>query len=226
MSKMSKQIITASLAVVCLALLTAAAQADVLAYYDNDAGGTQSDWMKVETVDPGVTAGDLSLNGLNFSTGSNTIWQRPSDLDASTSDNDYTEFTISAVSGTIAQIDSITFGHYYTGSGTLPTIYWDVQVDTGSGFVDVGSAQDATSTAVPSPEEPEFATVSLGLTDVSSATFRVYVYDDDGAGENNSNIFTRTKTFQVDGQVVPEPTSMALLGVGGLMIAGGRRKRG
>ncbi len=223
---MTKHVQTITLTALCIALMSVTAQAGVLAFYDNADEGTQSDWKKAEIVEVGVVAGDLSLNGLNISSGSDTIWQRPSNLDTSTGDNnDYTQFTISAASGTIAQIDSITFGHYYTGSGTLPTIHWDVQVDTGSGFVDVGSAPDATSTAVPSPEEPEFATVSLGLTDVSSATFRVYVYDDGGAGENSSSIFTRTKTFQVNGQV-PEPASMALFGLGGLVMGLRRRARG
>ncbi len=214
--------------VICSLITAQAASAATLAFYDINDGGTNTNILGVESSLSGVSATSLSLTGTGVaaSTGSDTIFVRFSDA-PSTTGSHYIEFELTPANvGQTLSLTSLSFEYYYDGtdSATSGTASWDLRANiNGAGFADVGANPDATyasaTNEVPSPLPS--ATVTLGQTNVTSAVFRLSMYDDGGTA---SNTFIKTNSITVSGDVVPEP-STALLGVLGLAGFLIRRRR-
>lgn len=205
-----------------------AASAATLVFYDINEGGANTDILGVESHLAGVSATELSLNGngVSVSTTSNTIFVSFANAPSATGSH-YIEFTLTpAAAGLTLDLTNLSFEYFYDGSGSSGSgdAFWDLSVNIdGAGFVDVGSNPDATFnnpiSSVPSPLPS--ATVPLGFTGVTSAVFRLSMYDDDGA---STTAYIKTSSITVTGDLVPEPGTAVLgtLGLTGLLI---RRRR-
>ncbi len=214
--------------VICSLITAQAASGATLAFYDINDGGTNTDILGVESSLSGVNTTSLSLTGtgVSSSTNSDTIFVRFSDASSATGSS-YIEFTLTPANvGQTLSLTSLSFEYYYDGSDSSSSgdAFWDLTANiNGAGFADVGANPDATyssaTNTVPSTLPSE--TVILGQTNVTSAVFRLSMYDDGG---NASNTFIKTNSITVTGDVVPEPCTalLGVLGLAGFLI---RRRR-
>ncbi len=224
--------------VICSLITAQAASAATLAFYDIDddatpGGGTNSNILAAESFLPGVTATNLSVSNANVvpSTNSDTIFVRWSNAGTVTNVN-YIEFTLTPTTvGNTLNLTGFNFEYYYDGSGVAGTgthnARWDVRANiNGGGFADVGANPDATystnTNAVPGTLPS--ASVTLTQTGVTSAIFRLSMYNDGTAQTDANNVFIKTNSITVTGDVVPEPSTalFGILGLAGFLI---RRRR-
>ena len=218
---MNSKLTLASLTAAGLMLGAASAHADVLADFDfAPAGDPTSD-----DTDAGSNAGAFTINSganegsasgdIGFSSGGEQAFVR-TDATSGVGDDDFFSFTITADAGMTLNLDNIVLDAILTTTGTAPEPTGDSTVFVtdesnnvfGSTTFDTGGVTNSSGT------------ISLGITGVTSQTFRFFFDDtvDDGGDINRLN------SVVLNGTVIPEPASLALLGLGGLMLLP-RRKR-
>lgn len=138
---------------------------------------------------------------------------------SATSTDDYWQFSAAAVSGKMLDLTSFSFNYAAGNSGTSSfTAY--VSTDSGSSFTQLDDASLSPSGSALS------STINIDLTsiaDTEAAIFRINISDGSGwAGYHNS-----VQNVQLFGDVtsaVPEPSTTALLGLGGIALILRRRK--
>ncbi|MFC5050439.1 PEP-CTERM sorting domain-containing protein [Rubritalea spongiae] len=158
-----------------------------------------------------TTANAFTSNGLGLATGTDD------NMAGAITANQYMSFTISADSGTIS-MDTLSFDIARAQRGAQ-----DFQVrasfDGFTNFIEVSGFQNQAIA------QDTFTNYSFDLTDsgfdvVTSVEFRIYL--DDRAGNQNSSSGTYIDNVVIS--AVPEPSSTALLGLGGLALILRRRK--
>lgn len=208
------------------------ASADVITDYRFDNGSAASsdtelnsdagDFGFSDTTNDGDSAVETGLSASSDST-----FLR-SDATGSTQnealdDDDFFEFTVTADAGYELNLDDLALDGFSEPRGVTMTIY--LQSSLG-GF---GSANPviASGTFIEAPmTSPDSLTLDLGAAQfdgLSSITFRLFISDD----KTQNNQIGRLDNIRLSGVVslIPEPASVALLGLGALMI-GARRRRG
>lgn len=133
---------------------------------------------------------------------------------------DNVSFTVSATAGQFLQLQSLTF---LTGLNTTQPngAVYTVQYNLGAGYVNIGS--DFTHTA----DAPESRTIDLSdpmFSSVSSISFRINMTEPVGA-TNATGASARLDLISLNGNVIPEPSSVALLGAAALFAIGCRSRR-
>lgn len=219
-----------------LVLVSVGAHAAVLVQYDftntftNNNTNTAS--SAASTTVANTTASAFATNGMvgvrstssPSSTGNPSFAVTTTQMGGSIDTNEYLNFSLSADSGYVLNLSSLSFAVANAGSAPLPNGQWQVRSSLDNYATSLGTFSSNTTTST-------FETKSVSLTgsqfqNLSSIQFRFYLWD-----LNNSNIGTkalRTDTVTLEGAVVviPEPSSIALLlgGVGMLVCL--RRLRG
>jgi hypothetical protein len=197
-------------AFLCLAV-SATAQGAVIAQWD-----LNSDFA-ASNVDGDIqTASDLTDVGIN-SLGFDGIGWEFDGLPDSPAKTDYATVTLTADSG--FQIDlnggSVTFNaDYISGNRDADGYTVDVISDPGGTAVTqtLGTSDDG---------EVNFNSGSItGFTVANEIELRVYWNNGQTWGDQQMG------DLVINGEVIPEPASFALLGLGSLLMAGGRRRRG
>lgn len=133
---------------------------------------------------------------------------------------DNVTFTVSTTGSQFLQLESLTF---LTGLNTTqPTgAVYTVQYNLGAGFVNIGS--NFTHTA----DAPETRTIDLSdpiFSSVSSISFRINMTEPTTT-TNATGASARLDSILLNGSVIPEPSSLALLAGAGLFAAGRRSRR-
>ncbi|WP_435892612.1 PEP-CTERM sorting domain-containing protein [Oceaniferula spumae] len=162
--------------------------------------------MNRTQVSNGFTSGGLGLSA-----------GQGNDLAGAIAANDYFTFTVTAESGFILNLQNLTLDVGRAANGA-EDFYVFSDVD---GFADgqqIGSAVDITTAGTSLPVDLSDSKYS-GL---SSIEFRIYV--DDRASNNDTSSATFVDNVVLTGDAVPEPSSVALLGLGGLALILRRRK--
>ena len=136
--------------------------------------------------------------------------------------------TINIPNGVLVDLTSLDFvDGADSGTGSNDTFsQWDLTVSAGSVSPDSGTDFVA-GTGFSSSPNTVTLTGLTGLTNTSvTFTWTVYygtINGDPPTGGNNSNRHAFLDDIKITGNVIPEPGSLALLGLGGLLIA--RRRR-
>ena len=175
-------------------------------------------------ADSGLLAGTSNANGFHASEA--TTWSNPSgngSLESWSSNNwaigDYYQF---ATSTTGFEDIIVTFDQ--TRSSTGPADFelqysLDGNSFTGAGAYTVGALTWSTSTPVPESTFTFDLTGISALENASSVTFRL-VATGAASGTAGTN---RVDNFNIEATAIPEPTSLAVIGLGGLLAL--RRRR-
>lgn len=184
--------------------------------------------------------GGASTTRTEFGAGNNIpggtgewLFQRASAVGgAASTASDYYGFTVTNNSGTGLTLDTFTFDAYSVtnDAGQSITAYFQLyyQID-GGGYTAIGTAQSTTSPNGVTANVSEFSPLLNGTVDLSSigsindgsqVEFLLSVYDNSGSNAKASFI----QNIQLTTVTVPEPSSTALLGLGGLLLITRRRK--
>jgi hypothetical protein len=212
-----------------LALTAGSASAAVIAQYDfTGAAVTSSD------SEPNSTAQDFAATGadLGFSVSGNNAFARSqalagTDEAAAIANVAYMSFTVSTTAGNKLDLTSLTYTsiHNATNAGapdTNATMNFFVRSSIDSYAATVGSVFSETwDSTTPNRTIDLSGAAFQNLT--SPVTFRLYVYE---SVELDTNQGARWDDVVLNGNVnaIPEPSAIALLGLGGLALLRRRRK--
>ena len=207
--------------------------------FDSSGGYSLPNSVAPSTSDPSVVTGILSLN--NGTTQGNTGFLRttsgpengtaslaiqfqniengaaPTDGNAAP---DNVTFSVSTNSGQFLQLQSLTFLTGLNANQTTGAVY-TVQYNIGAGFVNIGSSFTQTANAA------ETRTIDLSdpmFSSVSSISFRINITEPEGS-TNDPTFSARLDDLVLNGNVIPEPSSLVLLGAAGLLAVGRRSRR-
>lgn len=144
----------------------------------------------------GGAAGELNLKNFHITTGAG---------------RGSFAFTLTADAGKTISVDNLTMSSYRNGGGAPNKLQWFVTVDAGP-EEEYGTSTTGNVTSFASN------TFTESITGASSVKFEFRL---DGVTGNGNIHFN---DIQINGAVVPEPSSTALLGLGGLALILRRRK--
>ncbi len=237
-----KKIAILSVLTLSAALTATQTQAAVIAQYNFEAGNRVSTDTETNT-----SASDLSNGaGVGFAITTNTVDQNgnavsfsapvagnaltgryvsdiqtPSEsLAAALADSNYISFTLTT-GGSTVDLSSFNFSYQISGGGATPGAY--LLADAPGGTFDASDLIGGGDSVLPSG--PNTTTISFDLTSVADFTadteFRLYL-----ATTATSDWGFAYDNLQLEGTVtpIPEPTTTALLGLGGLALILRRRK--
>lgn len=187
--------------------------------------------------DPGVTGSNASWTGFAGGTGFGGTFSsasvRTDFVSSSLNLGTYLTFTLTAAPGTELDLTSFSFdlgGSRNTGSTAYTVravLRTDAEAVPFSTDVPLLPGPVTTASATFNSSTPAYTTFTADLSGAAyqgleSLTFHLYVYRVSGP---SSEIFLRLDSLDVQGTVVPEPNTAALLAVG-LVLASGFRRRG
>jgi len=149
-----------------------------------------------------------------------TATATPTTVSAAITANSFFTFTLTPSAGSAVELTEFTFWANYSGDTTAAN-QLALQINTGSGYQTIGTTTfDVTGAASPG----KFFSIPItGLGQVTGAAdFRVVMYDSAGV---NWTSFTRMDDLTINGNVIPEPSALLLLGISGLLPLRRRRSR-
>jgi hypothetical protein len=219
------------LALVCLSITTISSHAQVLVNYNF-----------ATDLNPSTTATNSTASAITATyTNPGSDWgrspsffnlfvrspQTPATFDSTS----YFQFTITPDSGYQFDLTQLSFnyGVQYGGSGPAYQSTFVVRSSVDSFASDIVSVPSSislttTSTNTNTPNSATFDLTGALFQNLTAATtFRIYIFDNSSATANIS----RLDNIQVDGSIalIPEPSSIALLLAGGIIVVALRRRR-
>jgi hypothetical protein len=138
--------------------------------------------------------------------------------------NAYWVFSAVADPGFVLNLDSLSFAMGGGGSGTSELQYHvltSVDGFTAADAVDFGSVTGNAGTTAASWTIKDVDLTASRFQGLSNIEVRIYAVRPPG---ENLNQFIRLDTVTLNGDVIPEPASLALLGIGAAMMIGRRRR--
>ncbi len=223
--------IAAAAVLACGALVTnAATLADyrftggTAASIDSHAGTDAGDFQAVSGANEGSAASDIG-----FGATSNTAFVRgdavaqPNTASGALNDDDFLSFTISATNaGDAMVLDELIFEGFYLsdnalGDLTSVTVYLQSSV---GGFGDGSPVLDSfalTESGGIGDGGPTYSVDLSAFPSLATAEFRFY-FAAVGSSGNKVGDTVRLDNVQLTGDIIPEPASLALMGLGGLTV--------
>lgn len=136
-------------------------------------------------------------------------------------------FSVSTTGGQFLQLESLTFLTALNSDQQVGAVY-SVQYNLGAGYVDIGSSFTQLA------NDGQTRTIDLSdpiFSSVSSISFRINVTEpivppaDPPNPTNPGNASARIDDISLNGSVIPEPSSFAILAAAGLLAIGRRCRR-
>jgi hypothetical protein len=204
-----------------LGLVTALRSHGALAVYtfQSGYGSTDDDLNSTASV---ITDAGLKISSAdpNFNDSDTTAVRFTAKQTTPSPRRDYFSFTVTASSGYLLNLSSLSFQYASSSGFGANNLHWAVRSSLDSYSTDIASgATTANATWYTNP------TIDLGTSydNLSSITFRIYVWDDRARGKNE---FGYLDNIILDGvSVVPEPATVALaiFGLGAAGLGAGRQ---